>query len=129
MTLAGDINETGHLDDGIFPAFYMCQLSPVPACLPAYLTACLPALLPACFPACLPDWVTGRLAGCLPSWLLLLVQLWPSDDTGICHDELKTVNRLMADGRAAAGTVAHKGLDSPKRFTNPLLGSMSLILN
>ena len=69
MTLAGDINETGHLDDGIFPAFYMCQLSPVPACLPAYLTACLPALLPACFPACLPDWVTGRLAGCLPSWL------------------------------------------------------------
>ena len=53
MTLAGDINETGHLDDGIFPAFYMCQLSPVPACLPAYLTACLLYCLPVFQPACL----------------------------------------------------------------------------
>ena len=59
-------------------------------------------------PACLSNWVTGRLAGWLAAYLLglLLVQLWPSDDTGICHDELKTVNRLMADGRAAAGAVA-----------------------
>ena len=94
MTLAGDINETGHLDDGIFPV-YVSTL------------AC------SGLPDCLPDWVTGRLAGWLAGWLaayllgLLLVQLWPpSDDTGICHDEMESVNRLMADGRAAAGTVA-----------------------
>ena len=90
MTLAGDINETGHLDDGIFPV-YVSTL------------AC------SGLPDCLPDWVTGRLAGWLAGWLaayllgLLLVQLWPpSDDTGICHDEMESVNRLMADGRAAA---------------------------
>ena len=53
MTLAGDINETGHLDGGIFPAFYMCQLSPVPACLPT------------CLPVDLPGWLTGWLAGWL----------------------------------------------------------------
>jgi len=54
MTLAGDINETGHLDDGIFPV-YVSTL------------AC------SGLPDCLPDWVTGRLAGwlagCLPTFL------------------------------------------------------------
>ena len=46
MTLAGDINETGHLDDGIFPSFSMSCTTHAASNAVAYLNIapCLPAL-------------------------------------------------------------------------------------
>ena len=45
---------------------------------------------------------------------------------GFCL-KLKLCGRMAA--RQAGGAASHKGLNSPKRFTNLLSGSMSLILN
>ena len=50
MTLAGDINETGHLDDGIFPSFstsvmyFSCSCRCCCLPQPTYMPALLPML-------------------------------------------------------------------------------------